>query len=73
MQQNNNATSEKDQDNIGYENTLRRNDSDERELDRLETTDTDNDEDDPVDVSFDEDIKDADDDDDNEEKVFGQL
>ena len=45
----------KDQDNIGYENTRRRNDSDEKEMDRIETTDTDNDEDDPVNVSFNKD------------------
>ena len=42
----------KDQDNIGYENTRRRNDRDDKEMDRVETTDTDNDEDDPVNVSF---------------------
>ena len=47
----------KDQDNIGYENTRRRNDSDEKEMDRIETTDTDKDEDAPVNVSFTKDSK----------------
>ena len=38
------ASDGKDQDNIGYENTERRADRDDREMDRLQTTDTDNDE-----------------------------
>ena len=37
------ASDGKDQDNIGYENTERRADRDDREMDRLQTTDTDND------------------------------
>jgi hypothetical protein len=69
----------KAQDNIGYENTKKRNDKDDREMNRLQTTDTDNDEDEPVNVQYSEDINnqneedEEDDDDDNEEKVFGQL
>ena len=60
-----------DQDNIGYENTERRTDRDDREMDRLQTTDTDNDEEKPVDVKFENDEEEEDDED--EEKVFGQL
>jgi hypothetical protein len=41
-----------DQDNIGYENTEIRTDRDDRENNRLQTTDTDNDEKKPVDVHF---------------------
>ena len=52
------ASEGKEQDNLGYENTRKRADRDDREPGRLETTDTDNDEDDPKDVKFSEDIKD---------------
>jgi hypothetical protein len=61
-----------DQDNIGYENTERRTDRDDREMNRLQTTDTDNDEEKPVDVKF-ENEADEEEDDEDEDKVFGQL
>ena len=60
-----------DQDNIGYENTETRTDRDDREMNRLQTTDTDNDEGKPADVEFSDDQKEKDDDD--GKKVFGQL
>jgi hypothetical protein len=59
----------KDQDNIGYENTERRADRDDREMNRLQTTDTDNDEGKIPDVS----LENEDAEEDDEEKVFGQL
>ena len=46
----------KDQDNIGYENTEKRTERDDRENDRLQTTDTDNDENKHPDVHFKEDV-----------------
>ncbi len=52
------ASEGKEQDNIGYENTQKRADRDDREPGRLETTDTDNNDDDPRDVEFEEAIKD---------------
>ena len=45
----------KDQDNIGYENTEQRTDRDDRQMDRLQTTDTDNDEGKKPDIAFEDD------------------
>ena len=51
-QENTPSSEGKEQDNIGYENTEKRSDRDDREPARLQTTDTDNDEGKPVDVKF---------------------
>ena len=59
-----------DQDNIGYENTERRTDRDDREMNRLQTTDTDNDEGKPVDVKFE---NESGEEKAGEEKVSGKL
>jgi hypothetical protein len=45
------AKSGEEQDNIGYENTETRADRDDREMNRVQTTDTDNDEGKKPDVS----------------------
>ena len=60
------ASQGKDQDNIGYENTEKRTDRDDKEMNRLQTTDTDNDEEKEPDLK-------NEDESDNEGKVFGQL
>jgi hypothetical protein len=70
MDKKNNKANAPDQDNIGYENTERRTDRDDREMNRLQTTDTDNDEGKPVDVKFENEKEEEDD---EEKKVFGQL